>query len=473
MTTYYVDWEKADNSGNGLTLATAKKTLNGAEDIPVAAGDFVWVRPGVYREELTVDVSGSNGSPITYQGDVAGQIWHPGGVVRITGSDDDLTTERQLGIHATSKNFRTFKGFLIDFGYSDNIRCNTGCQDWILEDLTLVHTAYYWNNICIHTDGDVKNWIIRRCIFSSPGDEPNLLINGIDTEYNDANILIENCMFLPGAKTAIQDAYIGGVTARNCLFWGFYNQSAGAVSVSLLDTGQKLSVKNSIFYGNYRDLAAGVSGQIEEDYNLFSSKSGYGNTNVTPGDNSLDQGEYGAPLFNHPILYRGHRLPASFIGELSPWSPVSRRTDNGSASSDDLFGLTRPVTNGKRSWGPIQFTGAVRETTITDGGGASLKLPDAGEQFFMRVPTSASEITIAIKVYREADYAGTLPQLVVRQPGQADETDTDAGSAEQFNTLSVTFTPDALPPWVDVFIRSNNTAAAGDYATYWDTLTVT
>src|SRR3990172_12688388 len=110
MTTYYVDWEKADDSGNGLTLATAKKTLNGAEDIPVAAGDFVWVRPGVYRETLTVDVSGSNGSPITYQGDVAGQIWHPGGVVRITGSDDDVDRLRDNGIYNEDKDFRTYTG---------------------------------------------------------------------------------------------------------------------------------------------------------------------------------------------------------------------------------------------------------------------------------------------------------------------------------------------------------------------------
>src|SRR3990167_10217230 len=111
MTTYYVDWEKADNSGNGLTLATAKKTLTGAEDIPVAAGDFVWVRPGVYRELLTVDVSGSDGSPITYQGDVAGQIWHPGGVVRITGSDDDLVPIRANIIYGNNKSYRTFRSF--------------------------------------------------------------------------------------------------------------------------------------------------------------------------------------------------------------------------------------------------------------------------------------------------------------------------------------------------------------------------
>src|SRR3990170_7864474 len=126
--------------------------------------------------------------------------------------------------------------------------------------------------------------------------------------------------------------------------------------------------------------------------------------------------------------------------------------------------MTRPVTNGKRSWGPIQFTGAVRDTTITDGSGASLKLPDAGEQFFMRVPTAGTQMTISLKVYRKVDYAGTLPQLIVRQPGQADETDTDTGNAEEFNTLSVTISPATLPPWIDVFIRSNNTASSGNFS---------
>src|SRR3990167_4807161 len=141
MTTYYVDWEKADDSGNGLTLATAKKTLNGAEDIPVAAGDHVWVRPGVYRETLTVDVSGSSGNPITYQGDVAGQIWHPGGVVRITGSDDDQTKSRYYGIYAFSKSFRKFIGFSFD-GFADNAEAaivatytpSVAFSDWIIRD---------------------------------------------------------------------------------------------------------------------------------------------------------------------------------------------------------------------------------------------------------------------------------------------------------------------------------------------------
>jgi len=459
MTTYYVDWEKADNTGNGLTLATAKKTLNGAEDIPVAAGDFVWVRPGVYREMLTVDVSGSNGSPITYQGDVAGQIWHPGGVVRITGSDDDQTATRTNCIRAgAGKSYRTYRGFQCDsttqgcilhFGVS-----NTNIT---IEDCTFTNIG---SPGCIDIDDTTSNFIVRRCLFIQ-GFGTSMYIFSSST-LDDSNHLVENCIFVGRGNYSLIIQRVGGINIRNCYFQG------GGIQIQIaLSAGQVNNVNNCIFRHSNTALNSATLGQLVEDYNTISSAS-TPRSNVDVGANSVSY----PPLTSFPLLLGGYRLSWQF-GDLSHQSLVARRTDNGSTPADDFFGLTRPVTNGKRSWGPIQFTGAVREITITDGGGASLKLPDAGEQFFMRVPTSASEITIAVKVYREADYAGTLPQLVVRQPGQADETDTDTGDAEEWNTLSVTFTPDALPPWVDVFIRSNNTAAADDYATYWDTLTVT
>jgi hypothetical protein len=135
--------------------------------------------------------------------------------------------------------------------------------------------------------------------------------------------------------------------------------------------------------------------------------------------------------------------------------------------------MTRPSTSSKKSWGAVQGTQVVRETTIVDGGsGASLKLPDAGEQFFMRIPITNSSTTISLKVYREANYAGTNPQMIIRQSGQSDRTTTDAGASGQFNTLSDTFTPAALPQYVDVFVRSSNTATSGSFSTFWDTLSV-
>ena len=80
----------------------------GAENIPVEPGDTVYVGPGVYREMLTVDVDGTSGAGvITYIGDYDGSHTDGvGGVVRITGSDNDQTATRANCIKATTKSYR-------------------------------------------------------------------------------------------------------------------------------------------------------------------------------------------------------------------------------------------------------------------------------------------------------------------------------------------------------------------------------
>src|SRR5690606_15690047 len=113
IATYFVG-AGGNNSNDGLTWANRKLTLNGAEDIPVAAGDTVIVAPGVYRETLTTDVSGTSGNPITYVGDEGGTLTDGiGGAVRISGSDDDLTATRSPVI-SLQHNYRTFRGFRIE-----------------------------------------------------------------------------------------------------------------------------------------------------------------------------------------------------------------------------------------------------------------------------------------------------------------------------------------------------------------------
>jgi hypothetical protein len=83
-----------------------------------------------------------------------------------------------------------------------------------------------------------------------------------------------------------------------------------------------------------------------------------------------------------------------------------------------------------------------------------------------------SSTTVSIYVYREANYAGVLPQMVLRQPGQADRTTTDVGAAGGWNQLTDTWTPAVTPPYVIVELVSNNTAGAGNYATFFDDLTI-
>ena len=89
-----------------------------------------------------------------------------------------------------------------------------------------------------------------------------------------------------------------------------------------------------------------------------------------------------------------------------------------------------------------------------------------------KVGVTAVDTVFTVHVYREANYAGTNPQMVIKQPGVADTTVTDAAAASQWNTLTTTLAPAALPCWVEVELVSNNSAVAGNYAVYWDALSV-
>ena len=79
-------WVGPSAAGNedGTSWADRYGALNDAEDNPVAAGDIVHVGPGVYRELLTVDVSGGN----TY---VVGTVSLTNGSKTVTGSGTTFT----------------------------------------------------------------------------------------------------------------------------------------------------------------------------------------------------------------------------------------------------------------------------------------------------------------------------------------------------------------------------------------------
>jgi hypothetical protein len=172
MTTRYCGLGGSD-ANDGLSWANRKLTLNGVEDTPVAAGDLCYIGPGVYRELLTVDVSGSVGSPITYVADVSGEHTDGiGGVVRITGSDNDTTVTRASCITGTSKDYRTFRGFVLDTTSSNIIALVTACSNWIIEDCYF-GTPTGGNQISVAGTGTTNT--IRRCVFR-PSNNANIFI---------------------------------------------------------------------------------------------------------------------------------------------------------------------------------------------------------------------------------------------------------------------------------------------------------
>lgn len=459
MTTYYVGKGGSDVA-DGLSWANRLLTLNAAEDIPVAPADIVYVGPGVYRESLTLDVDGTAGNQISYVGDITGENTDGiGGVVRITGSNDDQSAVRDHCIEALNDNYRTFRGFVFDTSLNICIEGNS-CTNWIIEDCTILYSG---DISSIGSDEATQNdWIVRRCLI---GMASNGVSFSAPSDQSDVGHLVENCLFIGCSSNAVRLGNIGGCTVKNCTFIA-NEDGVDVFGTAGTGAGQFTTVENCIFVA-HRDAALEgvVTGDIVEDYNTFYANS-IDRTNTATGGNSLTY----PPLFAMPILVDGFRLIPNVLGELSPDSQLVAIAGN-SESTDDFFGMTKPATSSKRSWGAFQFVDVNRETGTVDAGSVSLNLADAGRVQFI-VPTTAVSTTISVKVYRETNYAGTAPQMVIKQPSQADRTMTDAGSASAWNTLTDTFTPSGTTDFVVVELVSNNTATSGNYDVFFDTINV-
>lgn len=465
MTTYYTG--PGGNDGNsGLTWALRKLTLNGVEDIPVVAGDFCWVAPGVYREMLIVDVSGGAGTEIVYQGDVTGENTDGvGGVCRVTGSDNDQTFNRNFCIYLNNKSYRVFRGFRTDMANNNGVEMANGTTNVTVEDCLILENDDHG----LRSAGSGQAAVaVHRCAF---------ILNGqrhIDFEHSstvdNTGHLIENCLFI-GQGTwsgSIHDDRVGGITVRNCTFLGAYQ---GIRIGTALTIGQTITVENCIFDCCNTALSAQAIGEIVEDFNtIFNCGTARANTNV--GANSVAYPSLiSMPLLNAGVnQISGYKFPWWF-GELSQWSQVAAITGN-AEPTEDLRGLVRPVTASKNSWGAVQFHDMERDAGTVYEGIASLRLADAGryQAFF---PIDAVTVTVTVQVYREANYAGNAPQMIIKRPGMADDITADAGGAGSWNELTTTVTLTGTTDFMVVELVSRNTAAAGNYATYFDNLEVT
>lgn len=452
MTTYFVG-TGGSNANNGSTYALRKLTIQAAENIGLVAGDTVYVAPGTYREAWTCQVSGTAGNPITFIADVTGENTDKvGGVVRVTCSDDDLVASARTNcISALTRNYRTMRGFLVDSATS-GYGILTQATNVIIEDCIFTDCYY-----AVQISGvNARNVIVRRCRLI--GNLSSVFIQHSAT-LNDAGHIIENCEMLYNSVAAnIQR--VGGVVFRHCTIVG--NQYGMAFGAALA-AGQKVDVQYSIIAYNGTGLSALNLGDIVENYNNF-------NINATARSNVAVGANSNAYLtgFKPSMLFAGVRFPPAYPRELADWSAL-RRLDGSTDVSDDIYGMVRPATESKNSFGALQYNEAQRETTTVHGGVASMKIADAGRlQFFISV--NAIPTTISVYVQWQTDYAGTKPQMIIRQPGESAITLTAVGTSGAWELLTSTFTPSADTNYVVVEFVSSNTALAGSYATFWDDL---
>ena len=277
MTTIYYVGSGGNDGNDGLSWANRKLTLNAVEDIPVIPDSTVYVGAGTYREMLTVDVDGSSGSPITYIGDYTGANTDGvGGVVRITGSDDDVAIARDFALDTNDKNYRTFQGFLLDLTAVDVINAENG-SNTIIDKCYLGPSGSDVYGIRLHA---ATNSIVQNCYFNYLHHYGIRMTHA--TGQSDTNNLIQNCIF-NGCYGGVNNQRMGGVTVKNCKFLsGYY----GIRVEQALPDGQVMTVNNSIFTAITNiAVRATIAGELVENYNCF-YKNGTNRTNVNTGANS-------------------------------------------------------------------------------------------------------------------------------------------------------------------------------------------
>lgn len=354
MTIYYVGAGGNDASA-GTSWALRKLTLNGAEDIPVAAGDTVYVGAGVYREMLTCDASGAAGQPITYIGDYDGAHTDGvGGVVRITGSDDDITAARDYAINVKVQSYRTFRGFLLDSSVNYAV-VGTGT------DCTLEQCAFEQSGSSyVYLDGgSIARWTINACQFGPQKYNTNVITLRHSSAVDNSGHVIENCVMTgPPTGAAIYIVRVGGVTIRNNLIIG---SGYAIMNAAALTAGQIITVNNCIIHSCTNGLATTVLGEIIEDYNCL-SRCNTARTNVSDGAHSNTH------LVNFDMrwffqLVGGGKLVTPF--DLGQWSQLIDVAGT-SPTAADMRGTT--VKGTQREWGPLEYDTTLMESCPVSSG---------------------------------------------------------------------------------------------------------
>jgi hypothetical protein len=466
MTTYYVG--KGGNDGNdGLNWANRFLTIAWVETQEIAAGDTVYIGPGIYRERMRMDVTGTPGNIITFIGDISGKYTDGvGGRVSICGSDDDLTSNRSWAIYVNNSDisYRTFRGFHLYFytGATINLDRTVGdCSNLIFEDMVIDN----FDGASVGIDGNANftDIVFRRCFFFG-----NFRVVGItDFEFN---LLVENC-YIDDRHLKwypLLDARDGyGYTFNNCTFASVMETAATKtelIRVVSIDSGHNFYVKNSVF-GNGR--ISSLPNTLVLDYNNYQFARDTTNLiNVSAGAND----NFYPLLPMPPIIVDGFLLP--FENErFAPYSQVpSLACDAG--ADEDIFGIRRPTSDVKKTRGCFQHSHVERETTTTYGSSPeSLKMADAMATQII-VPITGKAMTIQARVNREANYAGIAPQITIKQAGEVDKVITDSGGVSAWNLLKTSIKPASLPKYIVIELRSDNTAISGNYATFWDALQV-
>lgn len=225
---------------------------------------------------------------VEYVGDYLGNLTDGvGGVVRITGSDNDQAATRANCIIATSKNQRSFSGLQCDTTSAIVLSMLTSCSNWVISKSALA----VFSSQAIVSSGTGTGVTVDAClVLGHPGNFPIQFINV--AVLSNMGGMIQNCMVI-GGLVGIETGRVGGITVRNCTFPAGRGNS-GIIDIgNALTVGQAITVNNCVISYSSAAFVATVAGEIQEDYNSLSSViTNY--TNTTTGAHTVTY----PPLFD-------------------------------------------------------------------------------------------------------------------------------------------------------------------------------
>ena len=473
MSTLFVRKTGLD-SNDGSTAALAFLTVDKAANT-VAAGDVVNVGAGVYRELVTMDTSGVSGSPITWIADIDGKLTGDAGLVVITAGDtEDPGVERSiaLGISGEDITYNTFRHFTIIAGSTRGLRmtnvdsiaglrfedCNFQGSIADAETITITYDA----STVVAPAGDGLRFL--RCLFQGPVE-----LTGASNAVADIDIDVgfEACIFagtndssgIGGLRWNGTDAAgfgIGNIQVLGCTFFGI-DTGVFVDDGSVVNSGFTVDVRNSRFlYCNSGIIKeTDNDGAATSDFNIFETVD-TALTNVTAGGDDLTgkvaglTGGYGDLILVKKLGWSPY-LPfeAMQFADQGPGSTYQSPNIGAGdatlydANSLDFYGNPRIMgLTAVPDMGAVEaFAKPAQETSTVRSGSFAVSFTGFGF-YEALVPVDAVPTTISVYGRYNSSYGTPLPKLeVLGIQGVSDQSDIMTGAADQWEQMSVTFTP--------------------------------
>jgi len=267
----FVDASKANDDGDGLSWANAKKTLQAALDL-ATSGYQIWVKAGTYKPTSAYDLTNTS------------RYYHfrmKNGVAIYGGF---AGTETSLSQRNISVNETILSG---DLNGDDSFdAANGGYQGTTGED-NCYHVFYHPNGLGLDNTAVLDGFTIK-------GGNANLSsshINGggIHNSYNSPSLsrlkFINN--FAKYAGGALFNQF-SSTSVSNCIFTDNYSDENGG---AILNYNSNVNIVNSLIYDNYTDYQGGGI------YN--SSNSATCTVTITNTTIANNHGTQGGGIFNY------------------------------------------------------------------------------------------------------------------------------------------------------------------------------